>query len=246
MLLSDIISVCNCAYSVRHVQLCDPMDCSPPGCSIHGILQSRILEWVTISFTRGSSWPRDQTCISCIGREILYLWSTWEAPGLILNLDNAMPSSRGSFQPQDQTQVSRIAGRFFIVWATRETHYTSMPCFKNPLVSWWTVRPFILFGHYYPWTGFCAYVCVLISLVCVARSRISGFYGNSVPHVWRTQISPYCVLGHSYVCGLPFSTSAATMSFILSIVQDKKWYVIVTNSDVQNHILCLLAFANLV
>ena len=39
--------------------LCDPMDCSPPGSSIHGILQARILEWVAISFSRGSSQPRD-------------------------------------------------------------------------------------------------------------------------------------------------------------------------------------------
>ena len=46
--------------------LCDPMDCSPPGSSAHGILQARILEWVTIPFFRGSSWPKDQTCISCI------------------------------------------------------------------------------------------------------------------------------------------------------------------------------------
>ena len=42
----------------------DPMDCSPPGSSVHGILQARTLEWVAISFSRGSSWPRDQTCIS--------------------------------------------------------------------------------------------------------------------------------------------------------------------------------------
>ena len=44
--------------------LCDPMDCSPPGSSIHGILQARILEWITIPFSRGSSLPRDQTHIS--------------------------------------------------------------------------------------------------------------------------------------------------------------------------------------
>ena len=41
--------------------LCDPMDCSPPGSSVHGILQARILEWVAISFSRGSSQPRDKT-----------------------------------------------------------------------------------------------------------------------------------------------------------------------------------------
>ena len=46
--------------------LCDPVDCSPPGSSIHGILQARILEWVAISFSRGSFRPRDQTQVSCI------------------------------------------------------------------------------------------------------------------------------------------------------------------------------------
>ena len=45
---------------LSHVQLfCDPVDCNPPGSSIHGILQARILEWVAISFSRWFSWPRD-------------------------------------------------------------------------------------------------------------------------------------------------------------------------------------------
>ena len=44
--------------------LCDPMDCSPPGCFIHGVLQARILKWVAISFSRRSSQPRDQTWFS--------------------------------------------------------------------------------------------------------------------------------------------------------------------------------------
>ena len=55
------------------VRLCDTMDCSPPGSSVDGISQARILEWVAISFTRVSSWPRYQTYISCFGRKILYL-----------------------------------------------------------------------------------------------------------------------------------------------------------------------------
>ena len=46
--------------------LCDPMDCSPPGSSVHGILQAKILEWVAISFSRRSSQPRDWTLVSCI------------------------------------------------------------------------------------------------------------------------------------------------------------------------------------
>ena len=46
--------------------LCDPMDCSPPGSSVHGTSQARILEWAAISFSRGCSRPRNRTCISCL------------------------------------------------------------------------------------------------------------------------------------------------------------------------------------
>ena len=71
-----------CAYVLSHVWFCDTMYCSPPGSSIHGIFQARILEWVALSFSRGPSWPRDWTsvsCISCFGRRILYHYATWEA-----------------------------------------------------------------------------------------------------------------------------------------------------------------------
>ena len=50
--------------------------------SVHGISQARILEWVAISFSKGSSWPRDQNCISCFGRQILYHWVKWKAPNI--------------------------------------------------------------------------------------------------------------------------------------------------------------------
>ena len=56
---------------------CDPMNYNPQGSSVHGISQARLLEWVAISFSRGSSQTRDRTCISCVGRHILYHW----APG---------------------------------------------------------------------------------------------------------------------------------------------------------------------
>ena len=48
-----------------YLTLCDPMGCSPPGSSVHGILQARILEWVSMPSSRGSSQPRDQTCLLC-------------------------------------------------------------------------------------------------------------------------------------------------------------------------------------
>ena len=56
--------------------LSDPMDCSLPGSSVHGILQARILEWVAISF-RGSSWPRDWTWVSSIAGRFFYHLSHW-------------------------------------------------------------------------------------------------------------------------------------------------------------------------
>ena len=57
---------CSNAQSPSCIRLCDPMDYSPPGSSVHGILKARILEWVAISSLRGSSQPRDQTHVSCI------------------------------------------------------------------------------------------------------------------------------------------------------------------------------------
>ena len=56
--------------------LCNPMVCSLPGSSVHGIFQAKILEWVAISSSRRSSWPTDQTHVSCNGRWILYYWAT--------------------------------------------------------------------------------------------------------------------------------------------------------------------------
>ena len=58
---------------------CDLMNWSPPGSSVHGILQARILEWVAIPFSRGSSWPRDWTCVSCIAGRFFTVWVTKKA-----------------------------------------------------------------------------------------------------------------------------------------------------------------------
>ena len=74
------VCVCVCVCVQSCPTLCGPMDCSSPGSPVHGISQTRILEWVAISFSRGPSWPRDWTCISCvscIARRILYRGATW-------------------------------------------------------------------------------------------------------------------------------------------------------------------------
>ena len=60
--------------------LCDPLDCSLPGSCIHGISLARVLEWVVIPFSRGSSWPGDRTQVSCIVGRRFIVWATREAP----------------------------------------------------------------------------------------------------------------------------------------------------------------------
>ena len=59
--------------------LCNLMDTSLPGSCVHGIIQARILEWVTIPFSRGSSWPKDGTQVSCTGVGFFTVWATREA-----------------------------------------------------------------------------------------------------------------------------------------------------------------------
>ena len=80
--------VCACvpAKSLQsRLPLCDPMGCSPPGSSVHGILQAGILEWVARPSLRGSSQPRDQTCISYVSPALAGRFfttrATWEAHG---------------------------------------------------------------------------------------------------------------------------------------------------------------------
>ena len=110
------------AQSLSHVRgFCNPIDRSPPSSFGHGVSQARILEWVAISSSRGSSPPRDWTHISCIGRQVLYHWTTREAPKvhggsqscdwlrcLILPGISLSPGSR-SAQSQTGSSTLRVA-----------------------------------------------------------------------------------------------------------------------------------------
>ena len=87
--MNHIVSICSsvddcyCLVAKLCLALCDPMDCSTPGSSVHGISQAKILEWVTISVSRGSSQPRDQICLSYSGRLFFFFFFflTTEPPG---------------------------------------------------------------------------------------------------------------------------------------------------------------------
>ena len=80
-LKGDKFQMCECSLCAwLWLTLWDPMDCGPPDSSVHGIFQARILEWVALSYSRVSSRPRGWTqvsCVSCIGRWIVYHCTTW-------------------------------------------------------------------------------------------------------------------------------------------------------------------------
>ena len=76
------------------VQLCDPMDCSLPGSSTHGIFQARVLEWVAISFSRGSSRPSDKTQVPRLAGRRFTVWATREAMMKTLRLKEVKKLAR--------------------------------------------------------------------------------------------------------------------------------------------------------
>ena len=69
--MGNYMRVCVCPVAKLCLTLCNPVGCSLPGSSVHGTFQTRILEWVVISSSRGSSQTRDKSCVSCTGRWIL-------------------------------------------------------------------------------------------------------------------------------------------------------------------------------
>ena len=117
--------------------ICGPMNCSLPGSSVHGIFQSRILEWVVISSSRQSSQVRDQICISCvpsIGRWILYYWNTLEAPIFMMNLPQEWEPTTFYFKGAsllylgggcDLCMQIQITWRTFLYaeWTASEAHF---------------------------------------------------------------------------------------------------------------------------
>ena len=72
------MSLCTLSWLQSCLILCDPMDCSLPGSSVHGILQARIMEWVAIPCSKGPSRPRDRTLVSCTAGRFFAMWATKE------------------------------------------------------------------------------------------------------------------------------------------------------------------------
>ena len=132
------------------------MFCSPSGSSVHGVLQARILEWVAIPFSRESSWPRDQTQISCIPGKFFTVWAHQGSPACKLNsltcqtfanplntifqMNNKKPNSKISSDPMDVGNLISGSSTFskssFNIWKFM-VHVLLKPSLEN-------------FEHYFP------------------------------------------------------------------------------------------------
>ena len=149
------VSACNAGAAAPAAEspqscptLCDPIDGSPSGSAIPGILQARTLEWVAISFSSAGKW---KVKVKSLSRVRLSDPMDCSPPGysvhgiLLAKMLEwvASPFSRGSFQPRDGTWVFCIADIFFTVWATRKAHGPGIKPLFPALAGWFlsTVPP---------------------------------------------------------------------------------------------------------
>ena len=101
---------CECCVSCS----VDSMDCRPPGFSLHGILQARILEWVAMAFSRASSWPRDQNQVSCTAGRFFTDWDTREA------LQKCEALSKNRMKRQERLNWMNESGQWGMSWSAKE------------------------------------------------------------------------------------------------------------------------------
>ena len=87
---------CLLLFSYSCLTLLEPLDCSPPGSSVLGISRAKILQWVAISFCRGSSWPRDRTQVYLRCMWVLYCWATWEGCACVNRGASSLGCSRST------------------------------------------------------------------------------------------------------------------------------------------------------
>ena len=146
-----------CACAQLCPTLCDPVDCSPPGSSVHRIFQARILEWVAISLSRGSSQPRNQTCVFCTGKWILYHYTTWVIfspksytlfvvhhestfviPSSVHFADSTIAVSLGSMTIQVAVEMGRRVSD--IIMAMAQVSFCT-PRISTHSVLWWSKLP---------------------------------------------------------------------------------------------------------
>ena len=129
--------------------LCNPMDCSPPGSSVHGILQARWLEWVSIPFPRGSSRPRDQIQVSCISRQIVYRLSHQGSPHMYIQTHYVDVQPKFFFHKTilhltvfNEVYMFSLFGVLIVKMLVKSTQLFSHPCsvWQTLVAKYWTRR----------------------------------------------------------------------------------------------------------
>ena len=137
-LAQDIVLLCCPYHSVVSSSLQPHGLCSPAGSSVHGILWARILEWVTMPSSRGSSQPRIEPRSPILQADSL----PSESPKKLKNPKvGSLSLLQGIFPTQELTRVSCIAGGFFISWATREAqHRTYNRCLIHIFFESYVIR----------------------------------------------------------------------------------------------------------
>ena len=125
--------------------LFDPMDYSPPGSSIHGTLQARILDWVAIAFSGGFFWLRDQTWVTCIAGRFFIVWGTKILQAKLQQYMNwELPDVQAGLRKGRGTR-DKIANIYWIIEKAREFQKNIYFCFNDytmlkPLSVWITIN----------------------------------------------------------------------------------------------------------
>ena len=118
--------------SLSCVRLCDPMDCSLPGSSAHGIFQAVVLEWIAISFSRGSSQPRDRTLVSRIVDRCFPVWATGEVTCCLVNFKNSFLHTRA--------YLLHFPLPFLQQWGSESWMFALLRLFSEPPSTWPPLR----------------------------------------------------------------------------------------------------------
>ena len=116
--------------------LCDPVECSPPGSSVPGISQTRILKWVAITFPRGSSRPRDQTRVSHVAGRVFTIWASEQTlpVGKKRSKLKCLSHTTSHLYLEPQTDIIKVL--FDASWQSRRTYIWGR--MVNQVISGWS------------------------------------------------------------------------------------------------------------